>query len=179
VAKPRILWSALKPATKKRKLSYYKKQGLTPGQVASRYNAGTLGPQAASRGHAKTPERPERAAKHPEKYPEYVRKRAKTGGGGSPGPGIRKDNEALAPRIWLDKAYLNIDLRLGPGRPLGQLPKYNPVTVRANVYGGITAESGPVPGMNLATAKWTAKASEDELIEFAWPQYRANPWWYH
>jgi hypothetical protein len=170
VAKPRILWSALKPATKKRKLSYYKKQGLTPGQVASRYNAGTLGPQAASRGHAKTPERPSRAVKQPDKYPEYIRKhQPKTGGPGGGG----------SLREWRDKAYLNIDRKLGPGRPLGQLPKYNAVTVRANVYGGITAESWPVPGMDMTQVRWTASASEHELIERAFPQYKANPWWYH
>lgn len=52
MAKPRIPFSQLKPATKQRKIAYYAKhQGLTAKQVAGRYNAGTLGPQSAARGH--------------------------------------------------------------------------------------------------------------------------------
>lgn len=170
MARPRKLWSALKPDTKKRKLAYYAKQGLTPGQVSSRYNAGTLGSQSAARGHAKTPERPSQAARHPERYPEYTAKRTKTGGPGK--PQSERDR-------WRDRAYLNIDRQLGPGRPGGQYAKYNAVTVRANVYGGVTAESGPVPGMTTALARATAGMTEDELVEHAFPQYLGNPWYYH
>jgi hypothetical protein len=64
---PRQKWSELKPDTKKRKLAWYKNhQGLSPGQVISRYNNGTLGPQEESRGHGETPEHPDRLKPPPE-----------------------------------------------------------------------------------------------------------------
>jgi hypothetical protein len=74
---PRQKWAELKPGTKKRKLAWYAKhQGLTAAQVRGRYNAGTLGPQTATRGHAQTPERPERLktgreAETEDKYKRY------------------------------------------------------------------------------------------------------------
>jgi hypothetical protein len=76
--KPSKLWSALKPATQKRKLSGFRKQGLTDGQIRARYNAGTLGPQSAVRGHGGksgqglTPEHPREA--NPIRHREYLQR---------------------------------------------------------------------------------------------------------
>ena len=72
-----------------------------------------------------------------------------------------------------DAAYYNIRGRLGT------YYKYKDETVEANVYGGTTSESGPVPGMDLAQAQWTANADTEELRSRAEPQYKGNPWWYH
>lgn len=55
-AKP---WGELSPAYRKR----LERAGVKPGQS-----------RAAARGHGKTPEHPERAEKHPERYPDYVQK---------------------------------------------------------------------------------------------------------
>jgi hypothetical protein len=73
----------------------------------------------------------------------------------------------------LDKAYRNFHNRLH------DYVYYNVDTVRANVYGGETYESGPVPGMSLAQAQWTAQADTEEIRSMASEQYRGNPWWYH
>lgn len=59
MAAPRKPFSQLKPATQQRKARYYAKHhGLTAKQVETRYDNGTLGSQKASRGHARTPEKP-------------------------------------------------------------------------------------------------------------------------
>ena len=59
MAKPRVPFSQLKPDTRTRKERWYAKhQGLTAKQVQQRYDAGTLGNQQGSRGHARTPEHP-------------------------------------------------------------------------------------------------------------------------
>jgi hypothetical protein len=80
---PRQKWSELKPDTKKRKLAYYKNhEGLSAGQVARRYNAGTLGPQTETRGHGGTPEHPDRLPPEPttgeDKHKRYRSKIKKT-----------------------------------------------------------------------------------------------------
>ena len=63
------LWSSLSPA--------YRKRLAASGVTAREYNRGVIpaGKRTKARGHAKTPEHPERAAKQPERYPEYVTKR--------------------------------------------------------------------------------------------------------
>jgi hypothetical protein len=158
MAKPRKLWSALKPATQKRKLSYYGKQGLSPAQVRSRYNSGSLGSQTASRGHAKTPERPSRARKNPERYREYLDKRRFRDG---PGPSL----------TLRDRAYNNFF------RHLGGYLKYNDDTVRHHIYNM----------MNDGEVAWTINASEEDLLHYAsvamhqryFGNYLQSPWWYH
>lgn len=165
----RKLWSALKAATRERKLRFYKKQGLTPAQVARRYNANTLGSQAASRGHAATPEHGlKEALKQPGKFRKYLQKKNRPGG-------ILEGPEDEAARIndTLDRAYANIRTRLS------HYIHYNDSTVVSNVYGGDTSESGPVPGMSYAQATWTASADTEEIRSMASEQYRGNPWWYH
>lgn len=72
-----------------------------------------------------------------------------------------------------DAAFYNIEGRLG------DYAKYKRETVEANVYGGETSESGPVPGMDYAQAEWTADADTEELRSRAEPQYKGNPWFYH
>lgn len=73
--KPRKLWSQLTPKVQRR----YKNAGVHPNT----YNAGKVPPGVgtAARGHGKTPEHPERAAKHPERYPEYIAQRRRRGPG--------------------------------------------------------------------------------------------------
>ena len=172
MAKPRKPWSQLAPGTRARKLRFYKKQGLSANQVASRYNAGKLGSQAAVRGHAKTPEHGlGQALKNPEKYEGYLRRKNQRIIGG--GPSVTPEDEARKRNELLDKAYRNFHGRLQ------HYVHYNGDTVRANVYGGETAESGPVPGMSNAEAAWTAQADTEEIRSMASEQYRGNPWWYH
>jgi hypothetical protein len=167
--KPRKLWSALKPSTRLRKLRFYRKQGLTPAQVARRYNTGSLGSQAAVRGHAETPEHGlGQALKEPGKYRKYLRKRERPGGGRE-----TPEDEAIRINNQLDRAFTNFDRRLS------HYVYYNRRTVRANVYGGETSESGIVPGMSYAQATWTASADTEEIRSMASEQYRGNPWWYH
>lgn len=59
-------WNALKPTYRRR----LERNGIT----LQRYLSGQS--LAKSRGHATTPERPSRATKRPERYPEYLAKRA-------------------------------------------------------------------------------------------------------
>lgn len=73
----------------------------------------------------------------------------------------------------LDAAFQNSK------RKLSDLRQYNEDTVRANIYGGITSESGPVPGMSVEEARWTSKASLEQLRDRARYQAEGNPWWYH
>lgn len=174
MATPRKTFDQLSAAQQKRKLSWYRRnQGLGEAEVKRRYNAGTLGPQSASRGHSKTPEHGiKEARKNPKKYPEYFRKRAVPK---PAAPEIPQSDVDLAYELntWKDRAFDNIV------RKLGGMYKFNLDTVEANVYGGVTAESGPVRGMDLGESKWTAKASKDELRAHASPQYKGNPWFYH
>lgn len=165
-----MLWSLLKPGTRARKLGYYAKLGLSPKQVARRYNAGTLGPQSAVRGHTATPEHGlGQALKEPQKYRKYLGKKNKIIGGG---PTATPEDQARRINDQLDRAFRSMDR-------LSHYVYYNADTVRANVYGGETAESGEVRGMDMAQAAWTASADIEEIRSMASEQYRGNPWWYH
>lgn len=157
MALPRKLWSALKPATQKRKLTFYRKRGLSDAQVKAKYNAGTLGSQKAVRGHAQTPERPSQAARHPEKFEKYITKhRPKRGG------------PILSSR---DRAYSSIFGKLGG------YEKYNDDSVRRHVYNM----------MSDAEIEYAINASEDMLVGRAAANYgirlfrgfAQSPWWYH
>jgi hypothetical protein len=160
MAKPRKLWSALTKGTQQRKLSFYRKRGLSDSSIRSRYNAGTLGPQSAARGHAATPERPERAAKNPGKYQKYIEKRRGTTEG--------IDYKPITAR---DRAYGNIDQKIG------NYIKFSPQAVRKRVY----------QMMSDAEVAWTINASEDMIVGRAaanygmrlFGDYRQSPWWYH
>jgi len=158
--KPRKLWSRLAKATQQRKLGFYRKQGLSDAQIRSRYNSGSLGPQSAARGHAATPERPSRAAKHPERYQKYIAKRREKGKHIGGGPVSRRD-----------LAYGNVWSKLH------NYAKYGDRAVRKRIYEMMTdAEVG-----------WTINASEDMLVGRAaanygmrlFGDYRQSPWWYH
>jgi hypothetical protein len=85
----------------------------------------------------------------------------------------KKAREAARLKLTRDEAHKNVKLNLGPYH------KYNDTTVKANIYGGTTAESGKVTGMSLEQAEWTRHADTEELRSRASSQYRANPWWYH
>lgn len=166
--KPRKAWSQLTAGTRQRKLRFYGKQGLTPRQVAARYNSGSLGSQAAARGHAVTPEHGlKQALQNPRKYQDYLRKQEK------PKPKEEPSDTAIRINTILDRAFANFDGRLS------HYVYYNVETVRANVYGGSTRETGDVPGMSYAQALWTARADTEDIRSMASDQYRGNPWFYH
>lgn len=157
--KPRKLWSALKSATQKRKLGFYRKQGLSDSQIRARYNAGTLGPQTAARGHAQTPERPSLARRNPERYERYLRKRERTGGG------------PRQPEQWRIDAYNNIKAKIG------EYFRYNDNTVRLHCFQMMTRAEG----------EWTINADEEMIVQRARVAYglrlfrrvEQSPWWYH
>jgi len=156
-------WQSLSPGYRSR----LERKGITKAQYESGVNL------SAARGHAKTPEHGLKSAfSNPKKYENYLQTRlAKT----RP-PGKRPEDaldEALRINEMLDKAFRNIHERLS------NYAKYGEDTVRANVYGGVTRESGAVPGMSYAQALWTSTADTEELRSFASEQYRTNPWWYH
>lgn len=161
MAAKRKAWETLSEPYRKR-LSRY-------GITRSQYESGR--PLSGARGHGATPEHGLKSARrNPKKYGEYIRKRSVPTIDYAP-----KDAEDAAYELNAarDAAYYNIT------GLLGTYYKYNGRTVEANVYGGETSESGPVPGMDLAEARWTAKADTEELRSHAEPQYTANPWWYH
>ncbi len=67
-SRPLKAWGTLSPSYKKR----LERHGIT----ARNYNTPKGAEiRAKARGHGKTPERPERAAKNPDKYPEYLESR--------------------------------------------------------------------------------------------------------
>lgn len=159
MAVPRKLWSALKPATQKRKLGFYRKRGLSDAAIKSRYNAGTLGPQSAARGHADTPERPEIARRNPGRYRKYIEKRRPKRGGG----------DYIFTRR--DLAYSNVYSKLR------DYARYGDAAVRKRVYSMMSDKE----------VEWTINASEDMLVGRAaanygmrlFGTYTQSPWWYH
>lgn len=66
MARPRKAWQALSDTYRRRLTN----AGITPKQ----YSEGKS--LSAARGHAKTPEHPERATRNPAKFPEYLSKRS-------------------------------------------------------------------------------------------------------
>jgi len=156
-------WESLSPAYRAR-LSRY---GITKSQ----YESGTRSLSGA-RGHGATPEHGLKdARKNPQKYGDYIRK--KTVKQVKPKVPSSLIAQAHALNAARDAAFLNMVSRLQ------DYVKFNRETVLANVYGGVTAESGEVPGMDLAEAQWTSSADTEELRSNAEPQYRGNPWFYH
>ena len=153
-------WESLSPGYRKRLES----KGITKSLYGRGHNL------SSARGHAATPEHGiSQARRKPTRYREYLRKHEKISGPPlqTPEEQARELNEAK------DAAYLNIKGRLE------EYIWYNEQTVLANVYGGDTAESGIVPGMHLAEARWTSSADTEQLRSRASEQYLGNPWWYH
>jgi hypothetical protein len=156
--KPRKLWSALKPATQKRKLAFYRKRGLSEAAIKARYNSGSLGSQSAVRGHSATPERPSRAAKHPGRYQKYIEKRRRIG-------------DRFPPVSRRDLAEGNVE------RQIGHYIKYSPAAVHKRIHYMMTDNE----------VEWTIHASEDMIVGRAaanygmrlFGDYRQSPWWYH
>jgi hypothetical protein len=166
-------WESLSAAYRER----LSRSGIT--KVA--YESGA--PVTAARGHAKTPERPSRAAKNPDRYPEYTRKRTVQGG-----PEGTPQKPTSAPKRKRSAEYLEMQLEAARSRAFRRFVSValktgyawvNTDTIEANVFGGYTSESGAVPGMTLEEARFTAKMTDDDLQVLAAPQYRANPWFYH
>jgi hypothetical protein len=160
MARQRKAWNSLSDSYRKRLTRY----GITKSQ----YEAGR--PLSGARGHGATPEHGLKSAKrNPKKYGEYIRKRAV--------PAVQIPQSVIDQAYELnaarDAAYINFHAHMK------DYYKYNRDTVLNNVYGGVTSESGPVPGMSLAEARWTANADAEEIRSHAEPQYTANPWWYH
>jgi hypothetical protein len=160
MARARV-WENLSPAYRRR----LEKAGITK----RRYELGANLQHA--RGHTHTPEHGiAQARKHPAKYRKYLQKKEKIIGGG---PFKTPEDEARELNDRLDEAYANFYDRLH------EYHKYRDGTVRANVYGGETPESGEVPGMSRGEAIWTARADTEEIRSRARDQYIGNPWWYH
>jgi hypothetical protein len=151
-------WSELSPAYRSR----LQRNGITE----SLYNRGTS--LKTARGHNKTPEHGlKEALRNPRRYKKYIAKKTPTGGGISP------EQEARRINAMLDKAYRNFHNKMHT------YIKYNDNTVKANVYGGVTSESGQVDGMVYGEALWTSTADAEEIRANAREQYKGNPWWYH
>lgn len=74
----RKTFGSLTPAYQKRLMRGF--PDLTRKQLRDRYNRGSLGSRTAARGHARTPERPIRAIKNPERYRDYLGNRTRRGG---------------------------------------------------------------------------------------------------
>jgi len=164
VARQRRAWESLSPDYRARLI----RNGISQRDYERGRNL------SAARGHFATPEHGLKSAqKNPAKYGDYIRKRTVPSGGGPPAEQTPEE-EAHELNNWKDKAFANIQAKLGSMHKV-----YYEPTVEANVYGGVTRESGPVPGMNLAECKWTARATKEELRAHATPQYKGNPWWYH
>jgi hypothetical protein len=156
-------WESLSPK--------YRERLSRNGIDKAAYESGT--PVTAARGHARTPERPERAARNPARYPEYTAKKA------AAAPAKPRKRSALQQELDLlnarTRAFRNF-LRVAHGTGYAWV---NIDTIEANVWGGYTSESGEVPGMTLEEARFTATMKDDDLQTLAAPQYRANPWFYH
>lgn len=161
MARKRRAWESLSENYRKR----LSRNGITKRDYERGRNL------SAARGHFATPEHGLRSAqKNPGKYGEYIRKRTVPK---APEVPQSAEEEAYELNEWRDRAFAHMVAML-----LG-LPKFYEPTVEANVYGGVTRESGTVKGMSLSECKWTARASQEELRAHAYPQYKGNPWWYH
>src|SRR4029077_19916991 len=156
------VWDSLSPG--------YRKRLEAAGITKRRYESGASLKRA--RGHYATPEHGiKEARKHPAKFREYLQKKEPKriiGGGGK-----KAEQEARELNRLLDKTDKTLHDRLH------EYHKYRDETVRANVYGGITSESGEVPGLSPGEARWTAAADTEDIRSRARDQYTGNPWWYH
>jgi hypothetical protein len=143
----------------------YRKRLSRNGITKSRYERGAN--LQAVRGHGNTPEHGKKqAARNPVRYRDYLKKHEPRAVS-SPEDAAHELNRAR------NAAYRNMT------RHLADLRQYNEETVKANVYGGITSESGLVPGMSLEEARWTSRATLEKLRDRARYQELGNPWFYH
>jgi hypothetical protein len=161
VARPRN-WDSLSPK--------YRARLSRAGITKSRYERGAK--LEFARGHSETPEHgKQQASKNPVRYRKYLQKHERfPGGGGTHAPPEDIARELNRAR---DAAYRN------SVQKLSELREYKENTVRANIYGGETSESGYVSGMSLAEARWTSTATLEELRDRARYQEWGNPWFYH
>ena len=154
-------WGQLSASYRDRLARGFQRQGLSRTQVRGRYNRGTLGPVTAARGHARTPERPERATRWPERYREYIAK--------------RETVQAQPPRQPSKRVQALTHIRT----KLAHYYKYNDATVVANVN-----------AMTDTELDWTLRANTESLRARASVQHagyaswwtdpeRSNPWFYH
>ena len=160
MARHRKGWDSLSPSYRRR----LSRNGIT----RARYERGHK--LDVARGHGGTPEHGLREARrNPVKYRDYIRKKIQPPSIGQRSP----EDIAREMNQTLDLAYYNVRRRLG------NYLKYNDATVKSNIYGGITEQSGEVSGMSFAEARWTAAADTEELRSRARQQYQGNPWFYH
>jgi hypothetical protein len=144
----------------------YRDRLLRNGITEARYNRGHK--LDVARGHAATPEHGvKEARRNPVKYRKYLEKHERTGGQRPPEDIAHEINEARDAAFYRIKGYFHT------------YAKYNEATVRANVYGGRTSESGDVDGMSLSESRWTSQADAESIRSRASQQYQGNPWWYH
>jgi hypothetical protein len=154
----RKTWGQLSPAYRDRLARAFQRQGISRETVRAKYNRGTLGPVTSARGHAKTPERPERASRNPQKYREYINKRT------------------IIDRGPLNKRALALQhIRT----KIAHYYKYNDSTVVANV----NAMSGSELDWTLRadTESIRARASIQHAGYAPWwtDPDKSNPWFYH
>jgi hypothetical protein len=64
-------WEALSAGQRSRYERHARREGISPDEIRRYYESG--GSMSAARGHAQTPERPERAQAQPERHREYLR----------------------------------------------------------------------------------------------------------
>src|SRR5882672_1084481 len=151
MAKPRKPWSQLKDKTKKDKLKYFGEQGLSPGQVSSRYNAGTLGSQAGARRHVTKSGTP---------VPEHGVKDVVKNPGKYAGSGYRPRKAVSLTAQQENELRILVTQRMRAlleGSPKG----FNAESIQANVW-NMTAEQ-LIAGIG---------ATESDLREWASPQPR-------
>jgi len=163
VARQRRAWESLSPDYRAR----LSRNGISKRDYERGRNL------SAARGHFATPEHGLKSAqRNPAKYGDYIRKRTVPSG---PPPKAKQTPEEEAHELneWKDKAF-----EAGREKLRDEYKYYEP-TVEANVYGGVTRESGEVSGMNLAECKQAVKMTRDQWRDYAALQYRGNPWWYH
>jgi hypothetical protein len=161
---PAKTWSQLTPGYRQRIARAVSSQtGLSQKQIRERYNRGTLGSLSAARGHAKTPERPTRARRNPQRYTEYLAKRQNITGG-SPTPPV------FSKRL---RAVDHIELLLGD---------YHKFRL-ANVIQSVNR-------MTDSELDWTLNADTEDIRHRASAQVPGhdpwladagtrNPWFYH
>lgn len=141
----------------------YRQRLLSNGISKQDYEKGIS--LSAARGHGKTPERPERASRSPERFQDYLGKRSESGSQNADGSGVSRAQ-------WARRYVRNLD------RELGHKDKYNRRAIIERTQ--IKDPDNPryIPTEDLI---WGATASEPELITriSGYSGHRINPFYYH
>jgi hypothetical protein len=147
----------------------YRRRLERAGINRQRYDAGES--LSKARGHAKTPERPERALKRPDRYPEYIRKRTRTGPSDTK-RGIRdrvrvKFHGELLP--WLEGQFM----------PEIRRPTWNPNTERTDVRlsGARNPETGEL--WNYDAMRRFLSMDFADFNDIPWTDLDWSFLWYH